>query len=238
MWQSADPAFASYLGGRPNGGVFKSININSYRYASLNPVRYNDPTGMFDEETGTIESGDTLSAISKETNVSVDIIMKANPNIKDRDTIFAGDTLRVPGKMADGKRVPPIAPPGVDIDANMSVAAENFNPLNPFWFKDQVKNKGPWDYKQLGSQYEAFGNFHYGATGAAFGFKDIFLLNEAGKAQVAAGTSRPEWGEPGPRFLPQLGTPPYGDDPADQYWIQLGIDFYDDREQWHSPSHD
>lgn len=26
-------------------------------------------------------------------------------------------------------------------------------------------NKGPWDYKQQGKQYQEFGNFNYGATG-------------------------------------------------------------------------
>lgn len=33
------------------------------------------------------------------------------------------------------------------------------------WFYSQVKNRGPWDFKQRGPQYENFGNFHYGAVG-------------------------------------------------------------------------
>lgn len=38
----------------------------------------------------------------------------------------------------------------------------------PLWFYNQVRNGGPWDYKQSG--YEPFGNFNYGATGQRAGF--------------------------------------------------------------------
>jgi len=51
--------------------------------------------------------------------------------------------------------VPP-SPPSVDISHNLSVAKGQINPL---WFKNMVKNKGPWDYKQHGSIYQDFGNF-------------------------------------------------------------------------------
>ena len=32
------------------------------------------------------------------------------------------------------------------------------------WFYNQVKNKGPWHYKQQGAQYQDFGNFNFGLT--------------------------------------------------------------------------
>jgi RHS repeat-associated protein len=48
VFQSVDPIISSYLDGRPNGGVYKSINVNLYRYAALNPLKYADPTGAFD----------------------------------------------------------------------------------------------------------------------------------------------------------------------------------------------
>lgn len=95
---------------------------------------------------------------------------------------------------------------------------------NPKWFRDQVRNHGPWDYKQSG--FEAFGNFNYGATGAAFGFPTWFLLKQAGAAQVEAGTSRPEFGSPGVPWLPWTGTGTNGDDPADQEWILRGIEYF------------
>ena len=94
--------------------------------------------------------------------------------------------------------------------------------MSVFQFRDQVKNKGPWDYKQQGRQYEEFGNFNYGATGKAAGFPGDTLLQQAGRAQVAAGTSRPEWGDPG-GLLPFTGSKSNGDDPVDQFWIQQGI---------------
>jgi RHS repeat-associated protein len=120
-------------------------------------------------------------------------------------------------------RVPP-APPVVDLNANMDVVTATWS---PYWFRDHVQNKGPWDYKQLGGRYTDFGNFNYGATGNAFGFGLNRLLREAGRAQQVALTSRPEWGEPGWFYNPWGGTSPYGDDPDDQQQIQNGFSYCD-----------
>jgi len=118
--------------------------------------------------------------------------------------------------------IPP-APPGTDIIKNMQEAKDRYNPL---WFRNMVKNKGPWDYKQQGSLYQDFGNFNYGATGKSFGFYGQTLLQEAGRAQQAAGTSRPEWGAPPESRLDIYGgVAPYGDDPSDQEQITKGIEF-------------
>jgi type VI secretion system secreted protein VgrG len=120
----------------------------------------------------------------------------------------------------------PMAPPGADVNTNIRDAARQYNPA---WFFRQVRNKGPWDYKQQGkgreiggnyNPYEAFGNFNYGATAAAFGFPDQVVLRLAGFAQWRAGTSLPEYGSPFGLF------PPYGDDPLDQHWIQAGINYH------------
>ena len=51
--------------------------------------------------THNITSGQTLSGIAKQYGTSVDALMKANPKITNKDLIFAGDTLQVPGK-SDG----------------------------------------------------------------------------------------------------------------------------------------
>lgn len=136
------------------------------------------------------------------------------------------------GEFDNGKKSPPLAPKGVDIDANIAEAQGAFS---PWWFRGQVQNGGPWDFKQKGSSYEDFGNFHYGAVGAAFGFPDSVLLNEAGRAQNAAGTSLTIWGSPGPHLLPSWGTGSYGDDPTDQYWILQGIDYYNNTGGWNKP---
>ena len=113
-------------------------------------------------------------------------------------------------------KVPP-APPGANINDNIENASKQFQQNETLWFYNQVKNKGPWDYKQQGSQYQDFGNFNYGATGAA-GFSSGVLLRMAGRAQRQAGTSNPAWGSP-------WGSAPYGDDPADQQIIKQGIDY-------------
>lgn len=85
-------------------------------------------------------------------------------------------------------------------------------------FYSQVKNRGPWDFKQRGPQYENFGNFHYGAVGTAAGISAAMLLRAAGAAQSKAGTSNVEFG-----FW--WSTAPYGDDPRDQHWISKGIEY-------------
>ena len=114
----------------------------------------------------------------------------------------------------------PQQPPSCPLDDNIQSAWTSFN---PFWFRNQVRNNGPWDYKQGGPQYQDFGNFNYGATGAALGlgmfFSDNFLLQQAGKAQIQAGTSTPNWGTPN-------SGPPFGDDPADQLQIRMGIQYF------------
>ncbi len=60
------------------------------------------------------------------------------------------------------------------------------------WFRDQVRKFGPWDYNHsnlrtpgdiANSTYDAYGNFQYGATGAAAGFDLDTLQRAAGRAQ-------------------------------------------------------
>jgi RHS repeat-associated protein len=114
-------------------------------------------------------------------------------------------------------------PAGVDINRNIEEARGK----DILWFRDQVRNGGPWDYKQQGPQYQNFGNYNYGATGKALGLSERLLLREAGRAQQAAGTSLPEWGDPGSRLNPAGGTGSYGDDPVDQFWIGQGFNYYD-----------
>ncbi|RKG87459.1 LysM peptidoglycan-binding domain-containing protein [Corallococcus sp. CA053C] len=44
-----------------------------------------------------IKSGDTLSGLAKRYNTSVSALMKANPDIKNKNLIYAGKTLNIPG---------------------------------------------------------------------------------------------------------------------------------------------
>ena len=79
------------------------------------------------------------------------------------------------------------------------------------WFYQQVRNKGTWDYKQNGRGYENFGNYNFGYTGTRQGIPGEVLLEGAGIAQLAAGTS--SWD-----FIMSNW-----DDPNDQEQIRRGI---------------
>jgi len=128
-------------------------------------------------------------------------------------------------------------------------------------FRNLVKGHGEWDLKNNtstiygvangfdkangtstmfqfnGGQYSApdLGNYHFGATGAATWFgSDEFLLRNAGAAQMAAGTSLPEWQKYrtititdrwGNHDTKKEMLPPYGDDPYDQKMIKEGINY-------------
>ena len=134
----------------------------------------------------------------------------------------------------DGVQVPP-APPNANLRKNVGEAKLRYDNemvaikvtgddsglllADLLWFKDHVRAGGDWDYKQQGGQYENYGNFNYGAVGAALGIPDEVLLRMAGYAQYSDQTSNPKWGNP-------LGGPPYGDDPKDQHWIKEGIRYY------------
>ncbi|WP_431311631.1 polymorphic toxin type 44 domain-containing protein [Pedobacter albus] len=122
---------------------------------------------------------------------------------------------------------------------------------NPWTFKEKVRNKGDWDLKSdkgsifglgndgktifsfQGKSMEAqdIGNHHFGAVGKAYGFfTEEFMLKQAGAAQMAAGTSLPEWQKYlttttstpyGTSTTIKVMLPPYGDDPRDQSWVSI-----------------
>ena len=91
------------------------------------------------------------------------------------------------------------------------------------WFKSKVQNHGDWDYKQQLGDYENFGNFNYGADGAALGYPDCILKSGAGGAQLTSsyGGDFKVWAAldflEGVLFRPFID---FGsnDDPIDQAW--------------------
>jgi len=106
------------------------------------------------------------------------------------------------------------------------------------WFYNKVKTGGDWDYKKLSSygtlmpsgvekrQFEDFGNFHYGATGAAAGFTEGQLLRMAGRVHTDPRTAQGERAGPIDALLGRGGTEHYGDDPEDQVMIKSGIEYF------------
>lgn len=146
----------------------------------------------------------------------------------------------------------PSGPTSASIGANIRVTQDNC--FRYGWLYEQVKNGGPWDYKQYPEssttlqelaelsyaspasrlrssfRFQVFGNFHYGAVASAMFLPPEAIRRMAGWAQVRAKTSCPDWGHPG-AFVGKFpilgtGTPPYGDDPKDQYWINAGMIYY------------
>ena len=138
---------------------------------------------------------------------------------------------RIASDLAATALVPPKSPPLASVDENIalaeSVRPDLTPPFNLLWFYEQVRNKGPWDYKQIGRTYADFGNFNYGATGAALGISEETLLRAAGWAQTQSGNAGS--GVSVNRLQTILGTggtAPYGDDARDQVWIKRGIQYY------------
>jgi len=116
----------------------------------------------------------------------------------------------------------PPTPPGVSVEDNMREAEEHQGDL--FWFKDQVNSGKPWDYKNVpgvneSERIEDFGNFNYGATGAALGLSEEELQRAAGAKQIKEHILDPS----------QYTNPlvyPYGDDPRDAAMIRRGFAAY------------
>ena len=57
-------------------------------------VNLDEPEG----ETYTIKRGDTLSALAQQFDTTVDALMEANPYIEDKNRIFTGNQLVIPGQ--------------------------------------------------------------------------------------------------------------------------------------------
>lgn len=105
-------------------------------------------------------------------------------------------------------------------------------PAFDIWFKEQVQDKAPWDYKYLTPDhkvYEPFGNFNYGATGAAAGYSLDTLYRVAGWIQQHGGDASAGSGTTSPTlldaYLGRSGSYPYGDASLDAGYIQQGYSY-------------
>jgi RHS repeat-associated protein len=166
--------------------------------------------------------------------------VNVNAETGDTDTlsVFTGNTGNVQNQTTQSSHTTgcpavPTAPSGVSVNENMQIAKLSYlfqpPPFNQLWFRNMVNYGGVWDYKTQGAQYENFGNFNYGATGTAAGAPPFTLRRAAGRAQRGHAGSPQFGGDPG--SLPSIflnpggGTAPYGDDPNDQKFINLGIKY-------------
>ncbi|WP_238965075.1 polymorphic toxin type 44 domain-containing protein [Pseudomonas sp. AF32] len=156
----------------------------------------------------------------------IDILNVEIKNIEERLINLASTRLTLIKERANSG-IPPLSPPNVRLAENMEEARKLKDSSKIIVggdavifgvFYTKVRNKGEWDYKQRGREYEEFGNFNYGATGTVAGISEQILLRAAGAAQSIAGTSEEEFGK-------WWAESPYGDDEVDQIWIEAGIKY-------------
>lgn len=226
-----DPQIGRFLSVDPVTAYSNPVGaFNRYWYANNNPYKFTDPDGRetFDcRGKGSCASEIKISDLKRGDIVKTDgATVRVGKHSGNLSVTFNKGYENGASAAATGPRFTPAGPPGANVEGNMK-AASGMSPVN---FRDAVKNKGPWDYKQQGSAYEEFGNYNYGATGRAAGFPSLILRQEAGIAQTAAGTTDQfgRWGEPGRRLMPWTGSGSFGDDPSDQFWIQQGIRRYEE----------
>jgi RHS repeat-associated protein len=215
-----DPVGSLRIVSDASGAVVKRVDYDSFGniLADSNPsftLPFGFAGGLHDPATGLVRFGyrDYDPDVGRWT--AKDPILFAGG-----DTDLFGYVQNDPVNIIDpfGLKPPANIPPGVDVEQNVKEAQD----MSPVEFYDAVKSGGKWDYKQQGSQYEDFGNYNFGMTGSAVGFSEGMLKRGAGAYQIYSGTSSPQWGWP-------WGSPPYGDDPNDQRWIDEGVKDFERR---------
>ncbi|WP_430408592.1 polymorphic toxin type 44 domain-containing protein [Kordia sp.] len=253
-WRHYDPALGRFNVIDALADSF--VENTPYHYGYNNPISFIDPTGLYSihtDESGNVlknvDDGDDGVYVHEGATTEADI----DKTYSAKDTSAGGEKIGELGGVINADKI------YANALANNIAEAEGI--YNPFTFRNNVKNNGKWDLKnntetifglandgetQFSFEGELFesqdiGNHHFGAVGKAANlFSEEFMLERAGVAQVAAGTSKPEWqkfktvktvnytktGRPifGEK---KVSAPPYGDDPRDQSFIKKGFKYYD-----------
>jgi RHS repeat-associated protein len=194
-FMTSDPYVAS-------GGPASPNSWNRFAYVEGDPVNFSDSQGLSRAKVeGTFTFSTTAVAVGQSAESDFFVmqllgpprqIIGSTPSFRNRweeDEFF--------GRPCQEKV--PEAPEGADVDANIAEAQAKLreyvalatqaakagatidvNVLIGAWFAEKVKPGGEWDYKRRGSAYEAFGNYNYGAVGAAIGYTTPILLRAAG----------------------------------------------------------
>ena len=206
--------------------------LNRYSYVYNNPLKFVDPSG---------HSAEWFNEAWREEFWEVH--GKA-PTQADYEWRYASMVIASGGHLSPIE-LPnvPLAPEGVDIDENIktTLAYATVGNLLSFtslahlritihqaaamvWFR-RIQPGGEWDYKLRRDDdlFENFGNFNFGATGAALGIPDETLLKGAGFVHQIQGVGG---GQGEFSILPGKGEYPYGDDPRDSAQIKAGIHYY------------
>ncbi|MCX6620682.1 MAG: polymorphic toxin type 44 domain-containing protein, partial [Acidobacteria bacterium] len=244
---------------RASGGAADPGSWNRYGYTRGDPVNLSDPTGLIEHcppGSHSAGTGFNMYCVGGDAGVTTG-----------KPGSYTGWNPYIAGTILDWDdqhgRLPicpyvPNTPDGVSVDENIEIALRETSNIVVnrqggigdilVWFFNQVKNNAPWDYKQGDkgqrlpgdqSAYDNFGNFNYGATGAAIGIPETALLRFAGWAQQMAEAGTLDQIGITATFVGQLitgsGQPPYGDDANDQGFIKQGIKYWRKRDQGCAP---
>lgn len=215
-----NPEWGRFINGDGYGGqVGELLSHNVYAYCLNNPINLYDPNGnsplfaIINKIVGTIK---------EIANKAVEVLIKVAKTETVKNIIKKYDYSDELNKL---------------IDKNIAIVSSKSAVLDIVWFKNQVDNRGPWDYKRkeswerdiskpflgyngifkfngMSMTAEQFGNLHYGIVGTAMGYSPNILFMGGGYANVGFVSFLFQW-------------PPYwGDSEEDHYYIQLGIDYY------------
>jgi len=92
-WFSTDPADRTM----PSKS---SMGLNLYQYSVWNPIRFIDPDGQLEYDIHNdrfiVQSGDTLNSIAQDTGFTTNQLMSINPQIKNRNMIYAEQSINIP----------------------------------------------------------------------------------------------------------------------------------------------
>lgn len=192
-----DPAVARFTAPDPLVKSEQRLSgISPYAYASGNPISNWDPSGLITEQ---IRSH--MAEVMKTLTPAVTEPGPPPKDIADQFNRLLQDAL---GEAQSKKG-------------------------DLVWFFEKLRPGGEWDLKLqetysapsftwngLRLDYDAPGNILYGYIGHAIGVNIGILHFFAGVFQILGGTSEAEW----------WGSPFWGDDPRDYFWVDYGYQLY------------
>jgi hypothetical protein len=122
---------------------------------------------------------------------------------------------------------PTALPPGESVEQNFKRLVPSAGSVSAVATRDAqelMRNRGKWDYKRRGREWEDAGNFNYGFISAALDIPEWFALRYAGWYGTHHGAHDESQGH----WYDLSGS--FGDDPRDQAQIRQGYEYFYDKD--------
>ncbi len=193
--------------------------LNRYSYVFNRPTVFKDSRGLFPGSDIYVDLCLTIGACYDDL---VTVTSSFLPGTRDISLLFGYPTY---GK--DGKGTAGTSPPAEKFDVMAVLRDAKTNWLMLPYFAYNSRTGGDWDPKRHCDQTDTavpcqnFGNYVWGMLAAASGIPLQIAQRGAGLYSAIGPNARPEWTLPIGSTIP-LVNPPYGDDPNDSYWIEVG----------------